>query len=606
MTSDNAPPPRPVSRRHILALGGAAVAVLGGAGLAAIAITRGGDGQRAATPPTAFPPQTGAELTATATAAAYATDLARPPVPPNTPVSAASRLETLRPTEGQWEGREFARGEAIPWHAGVFFMDTVRGTIRGLRVASTPAENVEPQNYMVSKGNRLIVAQGAKIGYVFDRERSLSWEFDLSGVLVRGISDGYLLLATGAAAQINYGSKDGIWLRLVPISARAQARAKGVPLGVVELKDVTFNDLREAHLSDDFEIAWFWTYNQVRGEVTPYLLVKGDLKAYRPVAVPAGSSVQVRWLDSDRVMLEVYGGDDGTPPESRLVSISAEAGASAIAFIEGSNAYLSPDRKYVAYVENEFGNWRGQGESGPFEAAFRNVIIKRASGEPILRVRSSDLMFGDNLTGQHWLSDSSGVVLQAVVGNEPGVRGMAIATLDGRFEPLPIPPGEGGVWFDSARMGALPSPSDISLFSVGRFKLLNRKTGELFKQAIGEDGPTHVLPWGRDSSEMRFALPHGGHGGGGASLMLKPRIERWPFPVARQVRVSGAGDCLNLRVSPDTDAEVRGCYADGTVFEIAAQASGAEGLLNLGGWWVSVRNAAGEAGWVSADYLEWA
>ncbi len=105
---------------------------------------------------------------------------------------------------------------------------------------------------------------------------------------------------------------------------------------------------------------------------------------------------------------------------------------------------------------------------------------------------------------------------------------------------------------------------------------------------------------------MRFALPHGGHGGGGASLMLKPRIERWPFPVARQVRVSGAGDCLNLRVSPDTDAEVRGCYADGTVFEIAAQASGAEGLLNRAGWWVSVRSPAGEVGWVSADYLEWA
>ena len=118
MTSDNAPPPRPVSRRRILALGGAAVAVVGGAGLAAIAITRGGDGQRAATPPTAIPPQTGEELTATATAAAYATELARPPftpVPPVTPVPPASRLDTLRPTEGQWEQREFRTGEAIPW-----------------------------------------------------------------------------------------------------------------------------------------------------------------------------------------------------------------------------------------------------------------------------------------------------------------------------------------------------------------------------------------------------------------------------------------------------------------------------------------------------------
>ncbi len=70
-------------------------------------------------------------------------------------------------------------------------------------------------------------------------------------------------------------------------------------------------------------------------------------------------------------------------------------------------------------------------------------------------------------------------------------------------------------------------------------------------------------------------------------------VEPGPF-----LRVTGAGDCLNVRESASTTAKVLGCFADNVLLRDLSQDQSAGGLT-----WKKVQTPSGETGWASAEFL---
>ncbi|MBI5949303.1 MAG: hypothetical protein HY875_14290 [Chloroflexi bacterium] len=64
------------------------------------------------------------------------------------------------------------------------------------------------------------------------------------------------------------------------------------------------------------------------------------------------------------------------------------------------------------------------------------------------------------------------------------------------------------------------------------------------------------------------------------------------------LRVTSAGDCLNVREQPSTSAAVVGCYADNVVFKDGGESKQADGKT-----WLAVETPTGKPGWAVADYL---
>lgn len=64
------------------------------------------------------------------------------------------------------------------------------------------------------------------------------------------------------------------------------------------------------------------------------------------------------------------------------------------------------------------------------------------------------------------------------------------------------------------------------------------------------------------------------------------------------VRVSGTGDCLNVRAQPSLGAPVLGCFADGVLLPAGEGQQQAEGMA-----WQAVHTPAGEAGWAASSFL---
>ncbi|MGE5594959.1 MAG: SH3 domain-containing protein [Hyphomicrobiales bacterium] len=75
-----------------------------------------------------------------------------------------------------------------------------------------------------------------------------------------------------------------------------------------------------------------------------------------------------------------------------------------------------------------------------------------------------------------------------------------------------------------------------------------------------------------------------------------------PVPVAVELgtflRVSGAGDCLNVRAEPGTDAAVLGCYADRVLLGDRGESREAGGIA-----WRAVTTPDGREGWASSEFL---
>ncbi|MGE5595278.1 MAG: LuxR C-terminal-related transcriptional regulator [Hyphomicrobiales bacterium] len=64
------------------------------------------------------------------------------------------------------------------------------------------------------------------------------------------------------------------------------------------------------------------------------------------------------------------------------------------------------------------------------------------------------------------------------------------------------------------------------------------------------------------------------------------------------LRVTNAGDCLNVRAQPDTAAPVLSCYADNVLLRDRGDSREADGIT-----WLAVATPDGREGWASAEFL---
>ena len=132
-------------------------------------------------------------------------------------------------------------------------------------------------------------------------------------------------------------------------------------------------------------------------------------------------------------------------------------------------------------------------------------------------------------------------------------------------------------------------------------------------------GLGHLSPWGSSGSEVRFNIPHPDHhGAGGCGVGVTPplKIEFPPFDDEIHLKVAADGDCLNLRDSAGTTATVITCLPDGTSLTVtevdSSEMPGFEGVgpymisLSRGGGFAHARTDAGQEGWVSSEFLDWA
>ncbi|GAB4330716.1 MAG: hypothetical protein Kow0010_15730 [Dehalococcoidia bacterium] len=238
-----------------------------------------------------------------------------------------------------------------------------------------------------------------------------------------------------------------------------------------------------------------------------------------------------------------------------------------------------------------------------------------AGGEPLFRVRSAFMDYGDGIRESRWLADGSGYV--AMVREDapppeipPWAAGWyAIVRSDGSgIDPFPEPPAEIRGRLTGWRGSPIPAPGRPDLFSLGRTALFNRSTGEWFAPELPFSHRGHENPWGDSSDEMMFVLDAGGHDGGWPPVMLPPRIERPPYDDRLVFRVS-VDTWLNLRAEPSLAGEIVDTLADGTIVEHAspdANESQVQGDWEANILWLHVRKTDGTTGWVDASYLEWA
>ncbi|MCC7365173.1 MAG: SH3 domain-containing protein [Dehalococcoidia bacterium] len=597
------------SRRTVLtaaAIAAGGVAAGGGAGLALL-LTRGSSEQASptATPPTSPPGST-------PTAAASPTPF---PSPSSTP---GPGLVQIEPAPGAFEQRTFASGERIPWHEGVFFMDTSTGAITGIRVAGA-APTSEYISMTVCHAGRWVSAQRGPepFVYLFDRDTGRAWRYPSTTLLLEAATAGELVFA----ALAHVGDKDSFIESGEYLFADADMRE----VDRIVLPGVS-NYTRWSRQAGTFSIA----YLDDKGLFRMWLLDGHELRDVRFPGVPGkqpwGADLEPDARGGFRGIMSYYEVrsdvrqpiGDPTYVTVRVLptgEVTEFRPATGLPFESGS-----PDGRYIAEEVTLFQRPAiGEGTGERWTA----VTVSDGGGEPLFCIRSAAIRYGDNLPSDRWLADSSGFVAQfrGDIGRPYDFR-HGIVRLDGSIELLPRVPLEEDQWFRSPRnLGPVPAPFDADLLSFGRFYLYNRRTGSWFIPDLeDENGPAHWggddSPWAGRPGEMMFALGHGGHGGMNSPILIEPWVDRPPIAglPAMRFRVSGTGSCLNLRELPSQDSPVLACLADGTMLTLDPDGAilwenatqGYSTAYDETGAWVLVRTAAGKRGWVYAGYLAWA
>lgn len=255
---------------------------------------------------------------------------------------------------------------------------------------------------------------------------------------------------------------------------------------------------------------------------------------------------------------------------------------------------LSPDGLHAAWVEG--GVW--DADSGLWGHWPSVVVVADAvTGEPIFRVRSASLVYGDFLGGSRWLASGDGIVMR--------VRGDYVIA---RVRPAPelryfptAPAGHYG-WGGPA---PLPAPGDDCLFSIGRRGVYHSCAGRWFL-ARSEGDPGHHDPWGDSHREIRFTLDHGAHGTGFQYFESSPWIEFPPFDDEVAFRVARTGRCLYVREKPNEEAAIQDCLPDGVRVVLSARAAVARSWSPQSStiYWLHVRTESGVEGWISHRYVE--
>lgn len=594
------------SRRTVLVAAtlGAGVAVAGGAATAFLLRDR----DSSTTPATPTPPD-GATSS---------------PTPTMTPDPAS---EPIEPASDLFEVATFAPGERIEWHEGMFAMDTATGAITGYRFRRPPgaAEGFSQTGLI---GARWVAADAypTEYAYIYDRDSGATWRYLVNALRLKAATPERLLFAELTPADVGGpGRETGTFRMFSPamaevarfeVAAQATPNASGalvqgntaaiVPDPMqpeIVLADLDTGQTRTVFRPEaTFEGKELWSMRI--GEGTPdwfvatidYSLMKNGQR--EPVGTPTYLVQRVGW---DGSVLETMRTDGWYWHDS-----------------------VSPDGRYRVHQDILFGRpaiGEGSGEMWPA------VSLRTADGEPLLRIRSAAIRYGDNLPGNRWLADGSHFVAAFRGDHEDEWGGgfrYGIVGLDGEIASLPRPPATAGRWYERSYIaGPVPSPHDPDLLSFGRFYLYNRREDRWFAPNLeDEDGPAHwqvqESPWAGREGEMVFALGHGGHGGGIRPTLIEPLVEPAPYPADPPMRftVARTNSCLNLRESWSEESLALDCLADGTRLKLDPEGAllwdnsppDARYSVTAGErhTWVMVNTLGGAEGWVASEFLDWA
>jgi hypothetical protein len=420
----------------------------------------------------------------------------------NTPASTVTTVVArgaalITPAPDAFEIRTFAPGELIDWHSGAFFMNTESGQIAGYRAGRSG----EPQIGDTSSagGGRWVLSFGNDpIGLALDRTTGRSWGWpneQLTPVAVSGTH--FVFAERGPSGPTPTGNHFVVSADMQPVSEVSFANATwsnwllGDGVAVVVTGDVpepkTVN-LASGHQDVLFSPPLTSADGKQRWQImlkreSPQVLV-ATVGYYAPDPTkrqpsdfqsPTWLIQRLRW--------------DGTLLDSHWATGL---------FVEQECA--SPDGHYrlrEQYLHQVPPMGEGSGEYWPA------AVVLDSGGNPLLRVRSAGLQYGDNLPFERWLADSSGfVALFRGEGESTGYDFFryGIVRQIGSLEFLPAPPVRPDDWFNSHwNAGPVPSPTGRDLLSFGRFYLYNLERSS---------GRFRTLPT-RTVRRIRSAARHG-------------------------------------------------------------------------------------------------
>ena len=472
------------------------------------------------------------------------------------------------------ERRRLSPGEPVA-QAGLYFMQVATGEIEAWAL---PGE--ESARYDVSPDNRWVTAYARYSTYAADRRTGAAYRWGRNSLHLLAAQGDYLLFRNDAGQVwiAGPGQSEPVALPIRPsapqpvVSPDGQTAAvvSGHALYLVELASAACRAIGEVADPPESSVQWLGLQTARRGEaivLTASLITGTDQSAVQHVQ-------RYSWRG------ELL--DDMTLPGGRTYA-------------------FSPDERLVAWQEQL---------SHLTQAV---VVADAATLAPRFRVSGGSLCFYDIGFGD-WLADSSGLIVRTSAGYR-------IVTSDGDMltsPALPIAAGE-----------PLPAPDRSDLIAIGRTAVIDTNGRRLASAVLGPAGsqwsmPADIYPWGLDSSELRFALPHLGHGGKCEGEYLLPaRVERPSFgPLVLAVGLP-ANDCINLHAAPGRSAQVLTCLPGGTRLSPAPSAAptvepgesegGVYYLTSTIAWtddslWLRVHAPDGQEGWVDekAGEIGWA
>jgi DNA-binding CsgD family transcriptional regulator len=515
---------------------------------------------------------------------------------------------SLVPAPGVLQPRTYSSGVQIPESHGVFFMAPSTGQLEGW----VSTEDITPT--YVSEDGRYVAFSSYGVGYLLDRERRQSYTWPVDRFRFLAGHDDHLLFQelTQISEPGDYVRTSGTGTILVtdPSGAvRATAHLPGERIYYTAL----FHPVAPQVLILDSDAVY--RVHLSTGAVDQVFVVPPD-----PNGVPGGAGRLAHTADPDVVVVSAFFRDSSSdePPATEFANERAwrltwdgTVLASVKATTYFSDAiYFSPDGRYVAWEEYlrptraiAYGTW----DRWP-----TLVIADARTAEPLVRIRSAAVIYGDMLLGNRWLADSSAIV--AMVRGEALPEALddltyALIRPDGSIQELPDLSTGAPDWYSRASyFGAIPSPTDANLIAFGRLALYNRATGQWLYALPDSQGPVHLPSWA--GGELVFGTPHGGHGGLVPPVLLAPKVERPPFSSAMRFVVSGSETCLYVRAAPGLDGEPLACLPDGSRLVLEeendpAVDNSATVTIRDSMWWVHVRTSAGQVGWAAAPYLEW-
>jgi hypothetical protein len=546
-------------------------------------------------------------------------------LPTATPTATVPAGGPIEPAGDRFDVATFAPGERIPWHEGVFAMDTATGAITGYRFPK-PSGTDETFSQVRLVGARWVAAEGYPdaYSYLHDRDTGQSWRYSTKALRLKDASPDHLVFAEIAPVAGQLGQGTGLFRVFSPAMVEV-ARFELAAQGTANPSQVLMRGTAAAIIPDPMQPELVLA-DLATGETRTVFRPEAELEGKELWWMGIAESAADWFVVSSEYLAMKNGQREPTgSPTYLLRRIGWDGSVLEVSQTEGWywHASVSPDGRYRISQETLFDRLAvgvGSGEVWPA------VALHSIDGEPVLRIRSAATRYGDNLPRARWLADGSHFVAAFRGDTEELDRGprYAVVGLDGEIAYLPRPPLTGEQWYQrSIIAGPVPSPHDADLLSFGRLYLYNRRTDRWFIPNLeDEGGPAHWLgedsPWDGREGEMVFALGHGGHGGDMPPTLIEPLVEPAPYLATPAMRftVARTGSCLNLHESWDDESPSLECLADGTRLRLDPEGAAlwddapADARYSVAAderhTWVMVNTPAGEEGWVASEYLDWA